>query len=342
MDSVTQVALGAAVGEAVGGKHIGNKALIWGGIAGFIPDLDIIPGQFMDPVTRVDFHRSLTHSLLFFLAMSPLLAGLARKIHGQISMSFKRWTGLFFLGLFTHALLDCFTTWGTQLFWPIKYKVAFQSVFVIDPLYTIPFVVCLPWLAFKRAGSKARNRLVTVALTLSSLYLVIGLVNKWTVAKAFQEALQSQEIAYQSINTRPTPFNSILWSANVETEKGFYVGYYSLLDKNTNIEFDYYPKNHELLSKNLEHPKIRQLIRISEHQYTVEKTKNGLIFNDLRFGQMAGWRKNIPEDQSGFTFSYHIKPQPNGPPGITRPPLGADFGTDLLWQFWERIMGNKP
>jgi len=41
MDSLTQIVLGAAVAEAVGGKKLGNKAPLWGAIAGTIPDLDV-------------------------------------------------------------------------------------------------------------------------------------------------------------------------------------------------------------------------------------------------------------------------------------------------------------
>ena len=41
MDSVTQIALGAAVGEAVLGRKIGNRAMLWGAIAGTLPDLDV-------------------------------------------------------------------------------------------------------------------------------------------------------------------------------------------------------------------------------------------------------------------------------------------------------------
>ena len=37
MDSITQIVLGAACGEAVLGKKIGNKALLFGAIGGTIP-----------------------------------------------------------------------------------------------------------------------------------------------------------------------------------------------------------------------------------------------------------------------------------------------------------------
>ncbi len=69
MDSLTQIALGAAVGEAVLGKKVGNKAVLWGAVAATIPDLDVIPGSFMDAVAGLDFHRGLSHSILFCLIL---------------------------------------------------------------------------------------------------------------------------------------------------------------------------------------------------------------------------------------------------------------------------------
>ena len=38
MDSLTQIVLGGAVGEAVLGKKVGNRAILWGAVAGTIPD----------------------------------------------------------------------------------------------------------------------------------------------------------------------------------------------------------------------------------------------------------------------------------------------------------------
>ena len=46
MDSLTQIVLGAAVGQAVAGRQIGNRAMLYGAIAGTIPDLDVIASNF--------------------------------------------------------------------------------------------------------------------------------------------------------------------------------------------------------------------------------------------------------------------------------------------------------
>ena len=42
MDTVTQIALGAAVGEATLGRKVGKRAILWGGICGLFPDLDVL------------------------------------------------------------------------------------------------------------------------------------------------------------------------------------------------------------------------------------------------------------------------------------------------------------
>ena len=67
MDSLTQMVLGAAVAEATLGKKVGNKAALWGAVAGTIPDLDVIGMFFLNTVDELHFHRGFTHSILFSL-----------------------------------------------------------------------------------------------------------------------------------------------------------------------------------------------------------------------------------------------------------------------------------
>ena len=74
MDSLSQIVLGAAVGEVLLGKKIGNRALVLGAIGGTIPDLDVIANPFLSPMQALDFHRGISHSLLFSL-VAPLIFG---------------------------------------------------------------------------------------------------------------------------------------------------------------------------------------------------------------------------------------------------------------------------
>ena len=132
MDSLTQIVLGAAVGEAVLGKKVGNKAMLYGAIAGTIPDLDVLASNFTDTVSALEIHRGFTHSIVFSIVFAPVFGWLVSKI--ESFKSFKSWSWLFFWAFITHPLLDAHTTWGPQLFWPFDLRLAYKNILVVDPI----------------------------------------------------------------------------------------------------------------------------------------------------------------------------------------------------------------
>lgn len=87
MDSLTQYVLGAAMGEAVAGRRLGNKAMLWGALAGTIPDLDVISNLWMADIEALAFHRGITHSILFSVTMPLLLAALSRWYYRSVNLS---------------------------------------------------------------------------------------------------------------------------------------------------------------------------------------------------------------------------------------------------------------
>ena len=101
MDSLTQIVLGAAVGEATLGKKVGNKAMLWGAIAGTIPDLDVLGRSFLDDITALEWHRGISHSLFFSLVAAPVLGWLLHQFHKKRKneATTKQWSWLFFYGL---------------------------------------------------------------------------------------------------------------------------------------------------------------------------------------------------------------------------------------------------
>ncbi len=99
MDSLTQITLGAAVGEVVLGKKLGNRALLWGAIAGTIPDLDVIGNAFMTEIQSLAFHRGISHSLLFAVVFPLLLAFLTQWLYRDRQLHQERWYRLITTGL---------------------------------------------------------------------------------------------------------------------------------------------------------------------------------------------------------------------------------------------------
>lgn len=337
MDSLTQMVLGAAVGEAVAGRKLGNKALLWGAIAGTIPDLDILVNPWLDTVQQLSFHRSITHSFFFAFLASPLLGYILWRFYKKEDATFMQWTLLFFLGFTTHAILDSFTTWGTQLYWPFsRTGVAFYNIFVIDPFYTLPFLICVVAAAFYHRKSKARAILNYTGIAISSAYIIFSFYAKSLANDAFESSMKEQGITYSSYISKPTPFNTILWAVTAETDKGFYTGFYSLLDEDKAIDFNFEPKQWSLLDSYRGHEKLERLLEITKGYYTLYKGEEGVYINDLRFGQFDGWR----EGEGSYVFVYHVKRTEQGlqfEEINNRPKPDAAYFKSFL----NRIMGEK-
>ena len=332
MDSLTQIVLGAAVGEAVLGKKVGNKAILYGAIAGTIPDLDVLASYFTDTVSTLEIHRGFTHSIVFSVIFGPLFGWFVSRYEAY--KDFKGWAWLFFWAFLTHPILDSFTTWGTQFFWPFDLRLAFKTIFVVDPLYTLPFLVFLVLAMFQKRTSKKRRLYNGIGLTVSTAYLALTFVLKSTTFTKFEEALKSQNIAYQKIDTRPSPLNTILWNANIATENAYLLGSYSFFDTQ-DISFESYPKNHELLGNLIENEKVKRMIAISEGWFTITKIDDKLYYNDLRFGLLS-----VEPQSQEFVFKYEINSDASGYVSFIELKKTPSDAKKLMISLWERVKGN--
>lgn len=332
MDSLTQIVLGAAVGEAVLGRKVGNKAMLYGAIAGTIPDLDTFASHFTDTVTAIEIHRGFTHSILFAVLAAPLFGMLISL--WEKAASWKEWSWLMFWGFFTHPLLDSFTTWGTRLFWPLDLRLEFRSIFVIDPLYTLPFLVFLILAMRQKKESPKRARYNKLSLLISSAYLVLGFAIKAYTFTVFKNSLDTQGIFYTAIETKPAPFTNILWTANVDTGEDYLIGSYSLLDSEPLVRFKAFPKNHDYLGSLINDSKVQRLIAISKGWYVITEDQGTLFFNDLRFGKQNPYREGSP-----FTFSYKLNVV-NGQVQVEEVEKRPENAQQILADLWERIKGN--
>lgn len=85
MDSLSQIALGAAVSIAV----FRRRQPLWqsaalGAVLGTLPDLDVLI-QHGDPISDMTLHRTESHSLFYLTLLSPLLAWFWLKILNWIN-----------------------------------------------------------------------------------------------------------------------------------------------------------------------------------------------------------------------------------------------------------------
>jgi len=332
MDSLTQIVLGAAVGEAVLGRKVGNKAILYGAIAGTIPDLDIFSSYFTDTVSALEIHRGFTHSIFFSVLLAPIFGWIVSKY--ETYKNFKGWAWLFFWAFITHSVLDAHTTWGTQLFWPMDYRLAFKTIFVIDPLYTFPFMMFLILTAFQKRNAPKRRFYNNMGLIVSSSYLLLTFGLKGLAYNQFEKALKDQGLDYTQIETKPSPLNTILWSANVDTKDHYLIGYYSFFDEKP-IHFEAYPKNHELLGDLIHEENVQRMIHISKGWYSITKKEDHLFYNDLRFGLLS-----LTPNAQNFVFQYEIKADDFGKIIFTETVKNREDAKQLLSDLWIRVKGN--
>lgn len=333
MDSLTQIVLGASVGEAVLGRKVGNKAILYGAIAGTIPDLDVLTRYFVDTVTATEWHRGFSHSILFAVLLSPVFGGLISKIERKSRATFVDWSRLMFWGLGTHPILDAFTTWGTQLFWPFDTRLAFKNIFVIDPLYTLPFLIFLILAMRQKRLSPKRKKYIQMGLFVSCSYLLLTLILKGAAHRKFMDNLDAQGIDYVAIDTRPAPLSTILWTANIDVGEAYLIGSYSFFDSQE-IHFTSYPKNRQLLGQLRANDKVKRLAKIAEGWYTITEKSGTLYFNDLRFGLIS-----LDPEETRFTFSYKLIEDEDGLQVQETEKSDLD-AKKLLAALWSRMWGN--
>lgn len=304
MDSLTQIVLGAAVGEAALGRKVGNKALLWGAIAGTIPDLDVLYIKIIggDAIDEIVLHRGFSHSILFAFLMAPLLGWLVKWLYRKNPEAyFKGWTTLFFWSIFTHPLLDSLTTYGTQLFLPFSdHRVSIASVFVVDLFYTLPFLFCVIGVSMLARTNNKRRMLNYAGIGLSSTYLIIGLVNKYLASQVFKNDLVNEPQKMELRFTGVTPLNVILWYGVAESEDAFHIGYYSFLDDDEEVEWVSFKKNHQLLNGIENEYGVDRLKWFSDQLYVIsEHGPDTLNLYTMKFGRTKFASEN-PEDSFAF------------------------------------------
>ena len=226
MDTITQATLGAALGEAGWRKALGPKAIAFGALCGLIPDFDAVAALWGDWAS-LEYHRSLTHSVLFAPVVSPALGWIGWRWAKRRGTP-RQWTKLAFWGLFTHPLLDVFTSYGTQLLYPFsKQRFALDGVSIIDPIYTFPLLIALFVALLWRKRPEVGAWATRLTLGLTTLYLLFG----WHLAGRAEAVGLSQapsSLAPTFARATPTFGNMALWRVILRGREGnLVVGYTS-------------------------------------------------------------------------------------------------------------------
>ncbi len=305
MDTVTQITLGAAVGEAVLGRKLGNKAPLWGAVFGVVPDMDVLTSPFVNDVQALAIHRGISHSLFFCVIAAPFFGWLLYKYYKKANAGWRDWSLLVFLVLLTHVFVDVCTSYGTQIFQPFSnYPLSFNSIFIIDPFYTLPLMAGIVTSMFFRMDSPKRKWANDVGLAVSTLYLLAGFGVKAHVNSVFEQNFENRQIYPGKYMTTPAPFTIFLWTGYAEEGDTLYAGLYSVFDDDRQINLQSIPQNEALISPYQNQLPVERLIWFSQGYFSVDKNSSGVFFHDIRFGRSDLWMDDGP---APFVWNYEFQ-----------------------------------
>jgi inner membrane protein len=278
MDSLTQIALGASVAAAVGIKPFGRKVLITGALLGTLPDLDVLL-NYQTAIENFTFHRSFSHSLFVLATLSLMLYYAVILYNPKLSAHKLPLFLVIFLPLITHPLLDAFTTYGTQLWWPMQSPpISLSSIFIIDPLYTIPLLVAGIGLWLKQHSQKWQ-KINLFMLGISSMYLIQGYVQHWYIK---QQVMGDPITHHSQIFISPTPFNTAVWRVLSYHNDVYYEAFTNVLN-DTPLRWQTFSTGRMLIDQ-FDSTELQRLEWFSGGLLQFVEEDKKLVVTDLRIG----------------------------------------------------------
>ena len=331
--------------------------MAWGLFFGTLPDLDILVSPFLDEVTRLKWHRGISHSILLmfvgaFVFMKPL-----SWLHRKRELSVKRAWWFVFLAWSTHVLIDVFTTYGTQVWEPFSdTRVSLNNMSIIDPLFTLPLLVCvlIAWIRVKWnviewikhrffSGERPEEPIFTgkaarIALTLSCLYALFSFGMKLRAMSVMEARMREEVPNAEMVQVAPTIGNTILWRGLAETEKGYWITYWSPFDQEE-ADWDFYPKKEALVEVFRDEELFQGLEWFSQGHWVARKLESEeILFIDMRFGELRD-----PASNGQFAiFQWHLSYDKDGDfqaPSYKARPSNLEYSA-WLSNLWARITGN--
>lgn len=333
MDSVSQAALGAAVGVAV----LGRQRPVWqaalaGAAVGTLPDLDVFIDKG-DPIRNMVLHRAETHAFFWQLLAAPAVAFLFAWLTRSRTL-FPRWWAMVTIGFISHSVLDAVTVYGTQIALPFSnHPFGLGSLFIIDPIYTLPLLLGLMMTLLWR--SRHRLRWNNAGLIFSTLYVGWSVGAQAFVTDRVMASPAAAGLDASQVLVTPTPFNTVLWRVVLLREESYEQGFFSLLDRWTApdrpLRLERFDRGQALEAATAQFADANLIRAFSKGFYALEDDGQRVWITDLRMGQH-------PYYVFSFAFAER-QSEPLRPIGPLRRTNRMPLGAGLNW-IGQRMLGE--
>lgn len=210
-----------AVAVCIAPRESRRQAAWVGFLAGEFPDLDVFLRSAADPLFGLAMHRHFTHSLL----LAPII-GLAM---AALVIAWQRWRKSFcdarllviagIAAALSHGLCDVWTSYGTRWYWPFAdTRVAWDLISVIDPLFTLPLLIMVPFAVVKRS-----RKLSALALGWVLAYLSACFFQQQRVLAAASVIASQRVHSAGNLTVKPSFGNIVVWRALYQYDGRAYV-----------------------------------------------------------------------------------------------------------------------
>ena len=234
---------------------------------------------------------------------------------------------LTFVVLNGSVLLDLFTIYGTQIFWPLDTTPhAVPALFIIDPLFTLPILI-----GVSAALLLKKHRLNFIGLCLSLTYLIWALGVSVFINGKMEEKFNEQGVPYSQFISSPAPFTTLLWRTVGIHNDQYFEAYYSLFDGDAPLSVNFYPRNLSLIKGMNEHPPVAKLEKFTRGYFAMSENNGSIAMTDLRMGS-----------EPNYVFQFRVaelEDTKNIPTKPTRLQAIRDW-SQLPW-LWERIWNSQ-
>ncbi len=285
MDSLTQFTLGAAISAVSLGRTLGpRKAALLGGLLGTIPDLDVFL-PFDNPVDAFVLHRGWTHSLFVHAAAAPVVGELLVRFIKPLREHRARVWLTVFLCFSTHAIIDAMTVYGTRIFWPFyPDPIGVGSIFIIDPLYTLPLLIAVIWALTRKNWSSRLQGGLTAALVFSTAYMGLTVVLQANAESRAKAIFARAGIDARNVFATAGPLNTIVWKVIGQEDDRYHNLYLSLFDDDDQARFYTHPTRSDLTACLGGIDAFEKLRWFSRGYYRTALQDGKIIVSDLRMG----------------------------------------------------------
>ena len=313
MDPVTQGIVATTSAQVFSKKNHLIIASMIGFLAGLSPDIDIFIRSDTDPLLFLEYHRHFTHSL-FFIPIGSLLCTIVfyYVFAKKFNFSFRNTYIFSLIGYATHGVIDSFTTYGTQLLWPFSNeRIAWNSISVIDPLFTLPVIIlCLITLI---KGDK-KYSFYSIAWIL--MYQLAGFIQKDRAENIIHDYAKIKGHDVNEIEAKPSFGNIIVWKVIYTTSEKYYVNAIRL-----SVDHKIYPgesiekldvsKSFPWLDASSQQAKDIEKFRWFSNGYLAVDKNNKDVISDVRFStlpnQVEGlWGIKLDEKKNDFEHVEYV------------------------------------